>query len=73
MTYSEISGCEVLASGGYPGKYETGKTITGLGEVEKLVNVKVIHAGTTLKDGLLATCGGRVLVLASDAVFHTSI
>merc|ERR1719473_2559260 len=33
----------VIASGGYPAKYETGKPITGLGEVEKLVNVRAIH------------------------------
>merc|ERR1719313_2780022 len=57
----------VLASGGYPGKYATGKPITGFGEVEKLVNVKVIHAGTTLKDGLIATSGGRVLAVVATA------
>merc|ERR1719440_2673034 len=57
----------VLASGGYPGKYATGKQITGLGEVEKLVNVKVIHAGTTLKEGLLVSSGGRVLVVVATA------
>merc|ERR1719473_431086 len=57
----------VIASGGYPAKYETGKQITGLGEVEKLVNTKVIHAGTALKDGLLVTNGGRVLVVVATA------
>ena len=57
----------VIASGGYPAKYETGKQISGLGEVEKLANTKVIHAGTALKDGLLVTNGGRVMVVVATA------
>src|SRR5213079_1410899 len=36
----------VMASGGYPGKYETGKTISGLGAAAKLGNVQIFHAGT---------------------------
>merc|ERR1719473_1083967 len=68
LQVSEKCACGVvLASGGYPGKYETGKQISGLGEVEKLVNVKVVHAGTTLKDGLIATSGGRVLAVVATA------
>jgi phosphoribosylamine--glycine ligase len=51
----------VLASGGYPGDYETGKPITGIAEAEKVPGVIVYHAGTTVKDGVLVTAGGRVL------------
>ncbi len=53
--------CVVMASGGYPGKYEKGKTITGLSDAEAMDGVTVFHAGTDLRDGALATSGGRVL------------
>ena len=54
--------CVVLCSGGYPGKYETGKLINGLAEADKLSDVKVFHAGTKLDDQNRAlTDGGRVL------------
>jgi phosphoribosylamine--glycine ligase len=53
--------CIVLASGGYPGKYEKGREITGLEEAEKDKDVVVFHAGTGLADGRLVTAGGRVL------------
>ena len=53
--------CVVLASGGYPGKYETGKQITGLDNASLCREVTVFHAGTKLKDGKLVTSGGRVL------------
>jgi len=53
--------CVVMASGGYPGNYEKGKPIRGLDEAAKLPDVKVFHAGTTLKDGQIVTSGGRVL------------
>src|SRR5213075_514844 len=36
----------VLASGGYPGEYETGKAISGLDDAAKLEDVQVFHAGT---------------------------
>jgi len=52
----------VLASGGYPGGYETGKPIHGLVEASRLPGVIVFHAGTKLQDdGILVTSGGRVL------------
>ncbi len=51
----------VLASGGYPGKYDTGKPISGLGEVAQLEDVLVFHAGTKLREGQVVTAGGRVL------------
>ncbi len=50
----------VLASGGYPGPYETGFDITGVEEAEKAGAV-VFHAGTGISDGRLVTAGGRVL------------
>jgi len=53
--------CVVAASGGYPGHYDKGKEITGLGELEGLDDVYVFHAGTKLKDGRWYTNGGRVL------------
>jgi phosphoribosylamine--glycine ligase len=53
--------CVVMASAGYPGKYETGKPITGLDEVSRMPDVKVFHAGTRLDNGRVLTDGGRVL------------
>ena len=53
--------CVVLASGGYPGNYETGKAITGIEAAEKIEGVSVFHAGTKRVDGKLVTSGGRVL------------
>lgn len=57
----EASVCVVAASGGYPGKYEKGKVITGLKEVKKMEDVVVFHAGTTYQDSEIVTSGGRVL------------
>ncbi len=51
--------CVILASGGYPGHYEKGKTIDIPGDLPE--NVTVYHAGDALKDGRLVTSGGRVL------------
>ncbi|MFK7768889.1 MAG: phosphoribosylamine--glycine ligase [Mariniblastus sp.] len=54
--------CVVMASEGYPGKYEKGKVIRGLEEAAKIEDVKVFHAGTKLNaDGKSVTNGGRVL------------
>jgi phosphoribosylamine--glycine ligase len=53
--------CVVMASGGYPGSYSKGKVITGLEAAAALPATKVFHAGTALKDGQVATSGGRVL------------
>ena len=56
----EAAACIVLASGGYPGKYEGGKVITGLSEAES-TGATVYHAGTKMADGQFVTAGGRVL------------
>jgi phosphoribosylamine--glycine ligase len=56
----EPSVCVVLASGGYPGKYETGKSITGI-EAAEATGATVFHAGTTMGTTGLETAGGRVL------------
>jgi phosphoribosylamine--glycine ligase len=50
--------CVVIASEGYPGKYPTGRPITGLEEVRP--NSFVFHAGTQVQDGQVVTSGGRV-------------
>jgi phosphoribosylamine---glycine ligase len=55
----------VLASGGYPGKYETGEIISGLDEAAKLNDVHIFHAGTKRADGKIVTAGGRVLALTA--------
>jgi phosphoribosylamine--glycine ligase len=53
----------VMASGGYPGKYETGKSISGLQEAAKLEDVQIFHAGTKRDGGEVKTAGGRVLAV----------
>jgi len=55
----------VLASGGYPGKYETGKPISGLEDAAKLDGVQVFHAGTKRANGEIVTAGGRVLAVTA--------
>jgi phosphoribosylamine--glycine ligase len=53
--------CVVIASGGYPDKYETGKEILGLDVLAGVEDVTVFHAGTKLERGKVVTNGGRVL------------
>jgi phosphoribosylamine--glycine ligase len=55
----------VLASGGYPGPYETGLPIDGLGAAGKSDRVVVFHAGTARRDGRVVTAGGRVLAMSA--------
>ena len=55
------SACVVLASGGYPGKFEGGKEIKGLREAAQVSHVKVLHAGTKRQGDAMVTSGGRVL------------
>jgi phosphoribosylamine--glycine ligase len=52
--------CVVMASGGYPGTYETGKPIRGIPEAEAS-GATVFHAGTRAGAGGVETAGGRVL------------
>lgn len=56
----ESAACIVLASGGYPGKYESGKLISGLEDAET-AGATVYHAGTKKTDAGYVTAGGRVL------------
>lgn len=51
----------VLASGGYPGSYDSGKPITGLVHAEDVPGVTVFHAGTRESEAAVLTTGGRVL------------
>ncbi len=54
----------VMASEGYPGHYQTGYPITGLGDVDK--ESMVFHAGTKLDaSGRVVTSGGRVLTVVA--------
>ncbi len=53
--------CVVMASGGYPRQYETGKRIHGLAETSALRNLVVFHAGTKRCADGFCTGGGRVL------------
>lgn len=53
--------CVVMASGGYPGAYETGAAISGLDEAEAIDDVLVFHAGTARHGDTTVTDGGRVL------------
>ena len=56
----------VMASGGYPGSYETGKPITGVEDVDE--DVQVFLAGARLDaNGTLVTAGGRVLCVVAKA------
>ena len=52
----------VLVSGGYPGKYEKGKEISGIDAVQSSV---VFHSGTKINNSTICTDGGRVLAISS--------
>ncbi len=53
--------CVVMASGGYPGKYDSGKVIKGLDKASAMSDVCVFHAGTKTLEDLVVSSGGRVL------------
>jgi phosphoribosylamine---glycine ligase len=66
--------CVVMASGGYPGTFTAGKRIDGLAEAGTIEGVKVFHAGTSQRDGIFYTTGGRVLgVTARAADLSTAV
>lgn len=66
--------CVVMASGGYPEKYETGKVISGLDENGQCGGAYVYHAGTKLENGQFLTAGGRVLgVTATGADLRAAL
>ncbi len=57
--------CTVVAvSGGYPGEYKKGITISGLNDVNPADSL-VFHMGTAIKDGAVVTNGGRVFCITS--------
>ena len=62
---SRASVTVVLASAGYPGKYETGRLISGLGDAAKPEGVQIFHAGTKVANNEIVTSGGRVLAVTA--------
>ncbi|MGB6199159.1 MAG: phosphoribosylamine--glycine ligase [Candidatus Acidiferrales bacterium] len=68
------SACVVMASGGYPGPFETGKVIEGLEGPEFIGGAKVFHAGTKREGRSYYTSSGRVLgVTASGRDLPTAL
>lgn len=59
--------CVVLASDGYPLKYEKGKKITGLENFEGKTDIFAFHAGTKKVNDDVVTNGGRVLGITAKA------
>ena len=67
--HTEAAACVVMASGGYPDPYQTGKVLTGLENADSIDGVTVFHAGTEQQGNDILTAGGRVLgvtALADD-------
>jgi phosphoribosylamine---glycine ligase len=70
----DASVCVVISSGGYPGTFEAGKRIDGIDAAGVVEGVKVFHAGTSKRDDLYYTSGGRVLgVTARAADLETAV
>lgn len=66
--------CVILASGGYPVKYQKGYEIKGIEDAEKDDSIIVFHAGTKYEDGKYYTAGGRVLgVTAVQSTLNDAI
>jgi phosphoribosylamine---glycine ligase len=58
---SGASACVVMASGGYPGPFESGKKIEGIADADSQTGAKVFHAGTKRDGSAYYTSSGRVL------------
>lgn len=65
--HDAAAACVVMASGGYPDPYETGKVITGLEDADTIEGVTVFHAGTKQEGESIVTAGGRVLGVTAVA------
>jgi phosphoribosylamine--glycine ligase len=66
--------CVVMASGGYPQKYETGYEINGMDEAEHDPNIIIFHAGTKRENNKFYTAGGRVIgVTALESTMEAAI
>jgi phosphoribosylamine---glycine ligase len=61
------SACVVASSAGYPGAYQTGLPITGLGAAAQVPGVEIFHAGSAQVGTQLLTSGGRVLGVTAAA------
>jgi phosphoribosylamine---glycine ligase len=62
LSFSEDAAlCVVMAANGYPGEYQKGSIIHGLGKVARMDNIKVFHAGTQQQGRNMIATGGRVL------------
>ena len=67
----EYAICVVLASAGYPGKYDKGIEISGLDKTDEVI---LFHAGTKTSNGRVVTSGGRVIgVTAVDKNIEKTI
>src|SRR5215475_12681366 len=64
MSHRKLVGV-VIASRGYPESSESGQPISGIDRAEH-GGVRVLHAGTAMRDGQLVTAGGRVLTVVAD-------
>lgn len=75
----EATACIILASKGYPEKFETGFQIEGLNSNGQLKNnsfndVQIFHSGTTLEKGAFKTSSGRVIsVVAKNSSLKAAI
>ena len=65
--HDEAAACVVMASGGYPDPYQTGKIIMGLEDAAAIEGVNVFHAGTKQDGENILTDGGRVLGVTATA------
>ena len=61
------SACVIASSSGYPGSYQTGFPISGLGAAARTPGVEVFHSGSSMVGGQTITSGGRVLGVTAVA------